>query len=70
MAALRQKAEVAELLETEALRREAEVAELETGIAARERRIAERERRIADLEESTSWKVTAPFRFLGRRLGR
>lgn len=29
-----------------------------------------RNRRIVDLEESTSWKVTAPFRFVGRRLGR
>jgi lipopolysaccharide transport system ATP-binding protein len=29
-----------------------------------------RGRRIADLEGSTSWKVTAPFRFVGRYLGR
>lgn len=26
--------------------------------------------RVADLERSTSWKITAPFRFIGRRLGR
>jgi len=50
-------------LETADLRHAAEVAALETEIAARDRRIAE-------LEESTSWKVTAPFRFVGRRLGR
>lgn len=35
-----------------------------------EAEIAARDRRIADLEESTSWKVTAPFRFVGRSLGR
>jgi lipopolysaccharide transport system ATP-binding protein len=51
------------LLESAALRRAASVAALETKIAARDRRIEE-------LLESTSWKVTAPFRFIGRRLGR
>ena len=52
-----------DVLEEAALRREAEAADLRTEIAARDRR-------IADLEESTSWKVTAPFRFFGRRFGR
>lgn len=52
-----------DVLEKAALRREAESAALKAEIAARDRR-------IADLEESTSWKVTAPFRFVGRRLGR
>jgi lipopolysaccharide transport system ATP-binding protein len=39
-------------------------------LETRETEVAERDRRITDLEESTSWKVTAPFRFVGRRLGR
>jgi lipopolysaccharide transport system ATP-binding protein len=62
----------------EAARLEAEVAardrRLEAEVAARDRQleaeVAARDRRIAALEESTSWKVTAPFRFVGRRLGR
>jgi len=32
--------------------------------------VAARERRILSLEKSTSWKLTAPFRFVGRRMRR
>jgi lipopolysaccharide transport system ATP-binding protein len=43
---------------------------LEAAALRREAEVAKRERRILDLEESTSWKLTAPFRFVGRRMGR
>ncbi len=43
---------------------------LEAAAVRREAEIALRERRIADLEGSTSWKVTAPLRSIGRRIGR
>ncbi|MES1242518.1 MAG: polysaccharide pyruvyl transferase family protein [Acidobacteriota bacterium] len=43
---------------------------LESAALRHQNEVGMRDRRIADLEESTSWKVTAPFRFVGRRLGR
>ncbi len=43
---------------------------LEAAAVRREAEIALRERRIADLEASTSWKLTAALRWVGRRLGR
>lgn len=43
---------------------------LEEAALRHETEVGERDRRIVDLEESTSWKITAPFRFVGRRLGR
>jgi lipopolysaccharide transport system ATP-binding protein len=45
-------------------------AELSRLVALARTEIAKRDRRIAELLQSTSWKVTSPFRFVGRRLGR
>lgn len=71
-------------LRREDLRREAEVEELERELSTQRARGAEllrllslaraeivrRDDSIAALLDSTSWRVTAPFRFVGRRLGR
>jgi lipopolysaccharide transport system ATP-binding protein len=46
------------------------IAELSRLVALARTEIAARDRRIAQLLDSTSWKVTAPWRFVGRRLGR
>jgi hypothetical protein len=46
------------------------VAELSRLVTLARTEIAKRDRRIAELLQSTSWKVTSPFRFVGRRLGR
>ncbi|HZF08991.1 MAG TPA: polysaccharide pyruvyl transferase family protein [Thermoanaerobaculia bacterium] len=46
------------------------IAELLKLLALARQEIATRDRRIGELLASTSWKVTAPFRFAGRRLGR
>jgi lipopolysaccharide transport system ATP-binding protein len=53
--------------ESEAGRR---IAELTRLVALARAEIATRDRRIAQLLASTSWKLTAPLRFLGQRLGR
>jgi lipopolysaccharide transport system ATP-binding protein len=46
------------------------IAELSRLLAMARAEIMTRDHRIAALLESTSWKITAPFRFVGRRLGR
>ncbi|HEY6324831.1 MAG TPA: polysaccharide pyruvyl transferase family protein [Thermoanaerobaculia bacterium] len=46
------------------------IAELGRLVALARQEIAARDRRIAQLHESTSWRITAPLRFIGRRLGR
>ncbi|HTQ81566.1 MAG TPA: hypothetical protein VMM92_16330, partial [Thermoanaerobaculia bacterium] len=51
-------------------RAEERIAELRRLLALARTEIAARDRRISDLLKSTSWKLTAPVRFVGRRLGR
>jgi lipopolysaccharide transport system ATP-binding protein len=52
---------------TESARR---IAELTRLLALARGEIAARDRRIQQLLNSTSWKISAPMRFIGRRLGR
>jgi lipopolysaccharide transport system ATP-binding protein len=71
------------VLEEAAVRRDAAVAALEAQIQVRERigelsrlvalartEIAKRDLQIAEFRTSTSWKISAPVRFVGRLLGR
>jgi lipopolysaccharide transport system ATP-binding protein len=60
-------AQVAEREREASAERIAELGRL-LGLAREE--IADRDRRIAALLASTSWRITAPMRFFGRRLGR
>jgi lipopolysaccharide transport system ATP-binding protein len=46
------------------------IAELRRLVAMARTEIAVRDRRIAQLLSSTSWRLSAPLRFVGRRLGR
>ncbi len=57
-------------VETERSEAADRIAELSRLVALARKEIATRDRRIAQLLASTSWKVTAPLRIIGRRLGR
>jgi lipopolysaccharide transport system ATP-binding protein len=67
VAELTRQVQSAEPERAEAARR---IAELSRLVALARTEIATRDRRIAQFLESTSWKVSAPLRFIGRRLGR
>jgi lipopolysaccharide transport system ATP-binding protein len=74
-AALRRDAAVAALearsaVETERTKSEERIAELRRLLALARTEISTRDYRIAQLLKSTSWKLTSPLRFVGRRLGR
>ncbi len=51
-------------------RSKSRIAELTRLVALARGEIAARDRRIAQFLASTSWKLTAPMRFVGKRLGR
>jgi len=65
-----ERSRTAATLEAERAGSSTRIAELTRLVALARTEIATRDRRIAELLRSTSWKVTAPFRFVGRLLGR
>jgi lipopolysaccharide transport system ATP-binding protein len=56
------------LLEQEQSRDQERIAELSRLVTLARSEIVKRDRRINDLLESTSWRLSAPVRFVGRRL--